>query len=241
MLLYNSFEKVLIIKNYSEPVIFEHNENVYLPSDDTYLIIDYFKDNIDDQYFDGIRLEKIQKLLDLGTGTGIIALFLQMIKNCLPKFNPMIYASDILKEAIKSAKKNQQNNKIEGKINFIQSNLFDSFPPSLKESFNIIIFNPPYLPSFQPNEKSINKLRASDITWDGGKKGIEILTRFIKQVKNFLILKKESYIYYICSDKADLKQLYEFIYHEGFKNTILAKKHLFFEDIFLNRIEYNIG
>lgn len=227
---------MLIIKNYPEPIISNSNENVYTPSDDTYLIIDYFKANIDDQYFDGIRLEKIQKVLDLGTGTGIIALFLQLIKNILPKFNPKIYAADILEEAIKCAKNNEQNNKVEGEINFIQSNLFDSFPKSLEKSFNVIIFNPPYLPSIKSDNKLIRDFK-KEASWDGGKRGIEIFTRFIKQVKNFIATKKPSYIYYISSDKAALNELNKVINNEGFSNTILNKKHLFFENIFLNRLE----
>ncbi|MFX0059229.1 MAG: HemK2/MTQ2 family protein methyltransferase [Candidatus Heimdallarchaeota archaeon] len=226
-----------IVKQYHEPIISNCNKNVYTPSDDTYLIIDYFKDNIDEMYFDGIKLENIKKILDLGTGTGIIALFLQMMKQSFSQFNPKIYASDILEDAIRCAKKNEQSNNIRNEIIFIQSDLFESFPISLENCFNIIIFNPPYLPSLEFNNK-IGKKFKIDVTWNGGKKGIEVFARFIKQVKKFLVLNKKSYIYYVSSDKADLSELNNIIYNEGFSYTILDKKHIFFENIFLNRLEY---
>ncbi|MFX0174920.1 MAG: HemK2/MTQ2 family protein methyltransferase [Candidatus Hodarchaeota archaeon] len=226
-----------IVKQYHEPIISNCNKNVYTPSDDTYLIIDYFKDNIDEMYFDGIKLENIKKILDLGTGTGIIALFLQMMKQSFSQFNPKIYASDILEDAIRCAKKNEQSNNIRNEIIFIQSDLFESFPISLENCFNIIIFNPPYLPSLEFNNKIRKKFKI-DVTWNGGKKGIEVFARFIKQVKKFLVLNKKSYIYYVSSDKADLSELNNIIYNEGFSYTILDKKHIFFENIFLNRLEY---
>ena len=70
-------------------------EDVYAPSDDSYLIIDYFKDCINENYFDGLDIKNIKNVLDMGTGTGIIALFLQEVKKkyqiSLLEFLPQIY------------------------------------------------------------------------------------------------------------------------------------------------------
>ena len=63
------------IPSLPDPIIQCDFENVYTPSDDSYLIIDYFKRKINQNYFDGIKLSEIKKILDLGTGTGIIAIF----------------------------------------------------------------------------------------------------------------------------------------------------------------------
>ena len=89
-------------------------------------MIDYLKKNIDNDYFDDLPLKFVKNILDLGTGTGIIAIFLELIKRINKKFFPQIYASDILENAIKCAKSNEKLNRIENKINFIQSNLFNS-------------------------------------------------------------------------------------------------------------------
>jgi HemK-related putative methylase len=200
------------------------------------MLIDYFKKNINLEYFDGIKVNDIRKLLDLGTGTGIIALFFQMIKSFIPKFKSVIYASDISEDSINCAKKNEVSNGFKNQIKFFQSDLFSSFPENLKNSFNIIIFNPPYLPSLSPSFK-VNAKSKIDVSWNGGEEGFELLIRFIHEVKDFLNFDKKSYIYFINSSITSNKKFFNFVENEGFENKILDKKHFFFEDIFLNRLE----
>ena len=102
----------------SDPVIVNRFQNVYTPSDDSYLILDYFKENIDNSYFDGLKIEKINNILDLGTGTGIVAIFFLLIKKLYTNFKPKIFASDILEEAIYCAKFNEKNNHFKDEIRF---------------------------------------------------------------------------------------------------------------------------
>ncbi len=220
-----------------EPIINCDHKNVYTPSDDSYLLIDYFKRNIDENNFDGIPISEIENVLDLGTGTGIIAILFQLIKVQCPYFNPKIYASDILKEAIDCAKINEEANNINKKIIFLHSDLFLSFPERLKHSFNIIVFNPPYLPSSQLINKNSNK-KIIDYSWDGGLKGYETLINFLENAKLFLNLKKDHSIYCITSSRIDLLELNKKIKILNYKNKIVEKRHIFFEDIFLNKLQY---
>ncbi|MHA2182211.1 MAG: HemK2/MTQ2 family protein methyltransferase [Promethearchaeota archaeon] len=223
----------MIIFNYiPDPLIEGDIENVYFPSEDTYLLIDYFKKNINDSFFDGIDVNKIDNILDLGTGTGIIAIFLQYIKSRSKTFNPRIFASDILDEAIVCAKNNEVLNNFQNEIVFLQSDLFKAFPNYLKSSINIIIFNPPYLPSSALINENKNKKKI-DFSWDGGIRGYETIIDFFKEVRDFLNV--NHYIYYISSNRIDLNELDKCIHDFGFKNEKISRRHLFFEDIFLNR------
>lgn len=229
---------MIIIPLLPDPIIECDFESVYAPSDDSYLLIDYFKSKIDHIYFDGIKISEINNILDLGTGTGIIAIFFQLIKIENPHFNPKIYASDILEDAIKCAKLNEKRNNIDNQIQIFHSDLFNSFPENLKHSFNIIVFNPPYLPSSKFIEQNINKQNI-DYSWDGGLKGYEIIVEFLSVAKTFLNLKKEHFIYCITSSRTDLIELNRIIINMGYKNRIVEKEHIFFEDIVLNRLEYS--
>ncbi|MFX1327918.1 MAG: methyltransferase [Promethearchaeota archaeon] len=222
-----------------DPIIDFDFENIYAPSDDTYLLIDYFKSKINQMYFDGIKLSEIKNVLDLGTGTGIIAIFLQLIKLNNINFNPKIYASDILENAIECAKLNEKRNNIDNQIEFLCSDLFSSFPECLKHSFNIIVFNPPYLPSSDFIKKNLNKMKI-DYSWNGGIKGYEILIEFLSSAKDFLDLKIKHYIYVITSSRTNLLELNKIIENYGYRNEVVQKKHFFFEDIILNRLQYNI-
>jgi len=109
---------------------------------------------------------------------------------------------------------------------------------NLKHSFNIIVFNPPYLPSSDFIKKNINKMKI-DYSWNGGIKGYEILIKFLNSAKDFLDLKAKHYIYVITSSRTNLLELNKIIEASGYRNEVVERKHFFFEDIILNRLKYN--
>ncbi|MHA1803890.1 MAG: HemK2/MTQ2 family protein methyltransferase [Promethearchaeota archaeon] len=221
---------------YPDPKIEFSSEVLYTPSDDTYLLIDYLKENITLNQFDELNINQVKNILDLGTGTGIIAIFLCLVKRINPNFASVrIVASDILEESEESLRKNKQINHIKDKIQFIQSDLFKSFPTQFQGLFDVIIFNPPYLPPLELIiEKDENHAKI-DASWNGGIGGIEILKRFFEEVTSFLNLSHECYIYFVSSGATDMTKLNSILKEKGYKNEIVTKKHVFFEDIVLNR------
>lgn len=74
--------------------------------------------------------------LDLGTGTGVIAV-------CLAKFLPraMVTAVDVSSEALALAKDNAQLNEVSHRIRFVRSNWFER----IDGEFDLIVSNPPYI------------------------------------------------------------------------------------------------
>lgn len=102
-------------------------------------------------------------VLDMGTGTGILA-------QEASKYATQVLAVDIDPEAIAVA---QKQGKKRPHIRFVKSDLFSH----IKGTFDTIIFNPPYLPT---------DARAPDIALDGGKKGWELIERFLHASSAFL-------------------------------------------------------
>ena len=99
------------------------------------------------------------KVLDMGTGSGIQALSVK----------GDVLAVDINAEAVKVCK--------DKGLNCIESDLFEN----VKGKFDWIIFNPPYLPEDE-REPEDSKLATT-----GGKKGDELLKRFLSEAKDYLL------------------------------------------------------
>ena len=77
-----------------------------------------------------------KNILDIGTGTGILALILAQ------KNNENIFAIDIDENAVNQARENVKNSPWSFKINIIHSSLQEFISPI--EKFNFIITNPPF-------------------------------------------------------------------------------------------------
>ena len=112
------------------------NENVLIPRPETEELVQWLIDDV------GATSEL--KILDIGTGSGCIAV--SLAKN-LP--NSKVYALDVSKEAIHLAKENAVLNGVE--INFINADILTS-SLDLDLSFDIIISNPPYVREIEKEE-----------------------------------------------------------------------------------------
>ncbi len=87
------------------------------------------------------------KVLDIGTGSGAIAISL---KAAQPGWQ--VTASDISADALQLASENALNNQVS--INFVQSDVFSK----ITETFDIIVSNPPYIAYDDEDEVGINVL-----------------------------------------------------------------------------------
>ena len=148
-------------------------------------------------------------VLDMGTGSGLLAEEAAR-SNKVKK----VVAVDIQKKIIAHCKNNIKNKKIV----FRQSDLFKN----INESFDLIIFNPPYLP---------RDTSYPDVALDGGKIGYEIIARFLKQAKKHLTDKGK--ILLVFSSFTNQEKVDEHLKKNGFVAKCITNKDIFFEDIFL--------
>jgi protein-(glutamine-N5) methyltransferase, release factor-specific len=117
------------------------NEKVLIPRQETNELVDWV--------LMSVTHSKPIKILDIGTGSGCIAITL---KKNLPLSE--VFAIDISNEAIQVAQKNANDNEV--KINFLQKNILEI--NDLKSNFDIIISNPPYVRELEKLEMAPNVL-----------------------------------------------------------------------------------
>jgi len=123
------------------------------------------------------------KVVDLGTGTGIIAI-------CIAKFIEyiIIYAIDISKKSLQLALRNAQKHNCKDKIIFLKGDLFEPFIGRIKKnSLDGIISNPPYIDSYNfellPPEIKDNEPK---VALFGGIDGLDYYRKIIKKSPHYL-------------------------------------------------------
>ncbi len=118
---------------------------------------------------------------DVGTGSGAIALSLAQELG-----NIHIFALDSSPLALKVARKNAALNGLEGKITFKRGNMLEALPSELFCTFDLIVSNPPYIPSDEidllPTEVRFEPREALD----GGEDGLEFYHPLATQAFSFL-------------------------------------------------------
>ena len=70
---------------------------------------------------------------------------------------------------------------------------------------------------------------------EGGKKGYEVIERFLNAVSNFL--KPDGIILTVFSSLTKKEKVDEFIKNNLLESELLEKQHIFFEDLFVYKIE----
>ncbi|MCX8175744.1 MAG: class I SAM-dependent methyltransferase [Candidatus Bathyarchaeota archaeon] len=181
------------------------SDKVYKPSEDTFLLIKNL--NVDDG----------DVVLEIGCGCGIVSLV-------AAKKASKVVAVDINPYAVQLTLENARLNGLEGKVEARLGNLFK--PVKQNEKFNLIIFNPPYLP-VKKNEKIGGWLEKA---WDGGFNGRRVIDRFITGVEKFL--ERNGRIVMVQSSLSNVKKTFKMFTKKGFTVKILGREKFDFEEIF---------
>jgi len=196
------------------------DEKVYAPAEDTFLLLDSVESIVSERDI----------VLEIGVGSGIIIL-------ALAKHAKKVIGIDISKEAVKCTKNNAKTNHLENKIELIHGDLFN--PLKIEAKFNLIVFNPPYLPSEKPDEKILMEkpeLKTVSKIWNGqGRKGRKIIDRFLNEIK--IRLQKDVQAFLVHSSINKLEKTLSLTEKMGLKCEIIAKKKLFFEELYIIKIK----
>jgi len=162
---------------------FHLNQDVFIPRPETEILVET-----------ALRLVSSVKcqvssvnILEIGTGSGCIAISLARLLN-----NIKITATDISQKALEVAEGNARINNVGNRISFVQSDLFtihDSRPPAGEAGFtryDLIISNPPYIPSDEIKGLQREIQYEPTIALDGGRDGLDLYRKIIAEAPNYL-------------------------------------------------------
>lgn len=117
-------------------------------------------------------------ILDMGTGSGCIAISLAKAIA-----GGHIYAADISSRALAVAEKNARLHGVD--IGFLKSDLFDFFK-SLAVSCDLIVSNPPYIPSAEILKLALEIQAEPRLSLDGGSDGLDFYRKIIAGSPEYL-------------------------------------------------------
>lgn len=165
------FEPMQYILGYCEfmGLDFSLNESTLIPRPDTECLVE--------RVMEYIKLNSAKTVLDIGTGSGAIAVSLAALADVF------CVGCDISKNALKMAAYNGEKNGVKAKTKFVQSDVFEN----IEGEFDIIVSNPPYIESdvistLSPQVKDFEPVGALD----GGSDGLKFYRKIAAEAKKYL-------------------------------------------------------
>jgi release factor glutamine methyltransferase len=191
---------------YYKDKAFTIDPEVYEPAEDTFLLAD----NLDVR--DG------ERVLELGTGCGLLAIL-------AAGAGARVVATDINPLALACARKNANAHGASDLIDFRLGNLFE---PVDGERFDLVIFNPPYLP-VRDDEAIGNNI---DLAWEAGPEGRAVIDPFLEGLSSHLV--DNGRALFVQSSLSNIAKTLLFLRTRDFKVDVVSRK-LPFEELFLIR------
>ena len=167
---------------------------IYTPSDDSYLLREQV-----------LKYSKGKRVLDVGSGSGIQA------EAAIEGGAASVLAVYINYKVVKILKERSLESK--------KSDLFSN----VRGKFDLIIFNPPYLPYDKMEDAESSRITS------GGKKGDEITIRFLEEANKYLC--KGSIILIVLSSLTPKRRILKILKEKGLEKEVLSEKKLFMEKL----------
>ena len=115
------------------------------------------------------------RFIDLCTGSGCIGISALASRN-----DATAVAIDLFMDTLEAAKQNAERNGVSDRINFIQADVLDNPPNVLKEKFDIIVSNPPYIRTAVLDDLEPELAFEPTAALDGGDDGLIFYRKIIE-------------------------------------------------------------
>ena len=114
---------------------------------------------------------EVENVLELCTGSGCLAIMMADVYQ-----NAVVDAVDISKDALAVAEHNIREYKLEGRVNPIESDLYENVP---FKKYDLIVTNPPYVNADSMGKLPPEYLREPQIALHGGADGMDLVRKIV--------------------------------------------------------------
>ncbi|KAJ7919054.1 S-adenosyl-L-methionine-dependent methyltransferase [Mycena leptocephala] len=154
----------------------EDYEHVYEPAEDTFILLDALEQDAEQ-----LKSMRPRISLEIGSGSGCVSSFLGSIAGpsgrslSLHGYKP---------HACKCSTATGRQNKVS--LELVNTSLAHPLLSRLHKSVDIILFNPPYVPTVYDEASGAQRDRDIEGSWAGGQDGMEVTDKFFPQVADLL-------------------------------------------------------
>ena len=144
------------------------NEHVLIPRQETELLVDVVMEYLP-------SFGPMPTVVDVGTGSGAVALAIAAHNE-----NVDLLATDVSHQALDVARRNARKLGLDDRVRFVRCDILEAVGGPV----DVIVSNPPYIPSGQIRYIQAEVQREPVIALDGGDDGLEPYRRLLAQAKN---------------------------------------------------------
>ncbi|KAG2496238.1 hypothetical protein HYH03_005836 [Edaphochlamys debaryana] len=189
------------------------NSEVYEPSDDTFLLVDALQEHAPTW-----AKRRPRCVLELGSGSGyVITSAALLLRQLRPRLAAQVLAVDHSPAAAEATRRTLQAHQV-SEVDVVVASLFGPLAERLKGSVDVLLFNPPYVPT--PDDEVERGGIAS--AWAGGHRGRRVIDRVLPLLPELLSPKGE--LFMVTVTENDPKGIIAEMQPHGFQGRIAASR-----------------
>ncbi|KAI0662502.1 putative methylase [Cubamyces menziesii] len=202
----------------------EDYKHIYEPAEDTFILLDALEEDAEE-----LRRSKPLVCLEVGSGSGCVSAFAGAI---LGPSTTLYLTTDINPYACRSTKATGSQNRVP--IEPICASLTNPIRTRLRHAVDILLFNPPYVPT--ETEEADEAQHEANIAgaWAGGQDGMEVTGVLLGQVES--LLSEKGRFYLVAVKQNDIKDICDKMLHQhGLKGEVVLQRRAGREHLYVLR------
>ena len=158
-------------------IVLKCERGVLIPRPETEVLVDAALEGVDAAAEKGGGAEGPVRVLEVGTGTGCIALSIASERP-----GTLVTATDLSPRAAELAARNREALGLEEAVDIIECDLASGVDPDLMGSFSVLVSNPPYIPTQVLRDEVPAEVAdyEPELALDGGDDGLDVFRRLLE-------------------------------------------------------------
>ncbi|KDE07479.1 methylase [Microbotryum lychnidis-dioicae p1A1 Lamole] len=187
-------------------------ESVYEPAEDTFALLDALE-------ADRARLQGSRLCLEIGSGSGVVSTFLGTL---LAPNSTLLLTTDLSLPACLATHETPRLNSLRTPFEIVQTDLCMSLFHRLQHACDVIVFNPPYVPTSEDELEMARMEGVLERAWAGGADGMQVTDRLLDVVE--LLLSNRGLFYLVTIVQNKPQQIIEGLEKTGLRGEVVLKR-----------------